>query len=134
MNERQNSQYGFFPRPCMAGEIIYVQGEEQARSYPGNPGETLRFMDVSGKWAYIKAMPYNPQMPYTFQRIKMVYEPIEESQLYGVDRNDFVTQDQLNAVANKLDLVLERLENRRGKEDRKYDERKQPNGNSATGG
>lgn len=112
--QQPNDIYAMYPRPCGAGEFIYVCGEDMARRYPLTPGAVGRFIDTTCNYSYIKRMQYDG-INFEFTRVKMVPEAPPVQQVSGqTDFSNFVTQDQLNDLNGKLDTVLAALSNQKG--------------------
>ena len=114
MNNVDGLYNSMFPRPCAAGEYIYVQGIEQVRNYPVIPGQTQRFMDVTGLLGYIKSQPYDPHAPYDLKIINMTIEddPLTK-QPAAQPMQNYVTMDQFNSLTEKIDKLLDWNEQKR---------------------
>ena len=111
-----NNFYSMYPRPCAAGEFIFVQGPEMARTFPVAPGNTVRFIDMSSNYMYVKRVPYEPGADFDFIWIKMEVEEHQEparKQQQQIDTSNFVTVEQFNSLNNKLDSLLSAVTERK---------------------
>lgn len=126
------------PRPCAPGEYIYVNGEEMAYNYPVVAGDTVRFIDVSGKFDYIKHVPMDLRLPFDFIRVKKEFEVVQSSnppqvQQPQVDMSNYVTKEQFDSVTEKLNTILANMQdNQRYNGKRNHDRDKEVNPNAGT--
>lgn len=62
------------PRPAIQQGLVLVQSEQEARSYPVAPGNSITFKDESGPYCYVKTMGFNQLDRPSFERYRLVKE------------------------------------------------------------
>ena len=61
-------------RPTVQQGFVLVQSEQEARSYPVAPGNSITFKDESGPFCYVKTMGFSQLDRPTFERYRLVKE------------------------------------------------------------
>lgn len=83
-NAQQQSQQMQQPAIQQSGFVL-VQSEQEARSYPVAPGNSITFKDESQPYCYVKTMGFNQLDRPTFEKYRLVKEdaPAESSASSG---------------------------------------------------
>lgn len=104
------------PAQQQAGSgIIWVQGEAGAKSYMVAPGNSVLLMDSEGSTFYLKSADANgmPGMR-TFDYAERTAAPVQQAQAPAAD---YVTREEFNALAAKLEAMTAPSRRRGAKED-----------------
>lgn len=91
--------------------IIWVQGEEGAKAWRVDPGTTVMLMDSDCNSFYLKSAD-NSGMPMPlriFDYTERVSAPKTPLQAQSTQQADYVTRDEFNALADKLERQMEAL-------------------------
>lgn len=98
--------------------FVLVQSEQEARSYPVAPGNSITFKDESQPFCYVKTMGFNQLDRPTFERYRLVKEdsPVTaqnaptSANSADVDKNAaYALRSDLGAIWSEIDAIKERL-------------------------
>lgn len=94
--------------------FVLVQSEQEARSYPVAPGNSITFKDESQPYCYVKTMGFNQLDRPTFERYRLVKEDIPETAQKSPVSNDsanktndvdFATKTEVDEIWRELDGI-----------------------------
>lgn len=98
--------------------FVPVRSEQEARSYPVAPGNSVTFKDENAPYCYVKTMGFNQLDQPTFERYRLVKEdipvaaanaPTSES---GNDKGkvtDYALKSDIEAIRGELDDINAKL-------------------------
>lgn len=92
-------------RPTMQSGFVVVQSEQEARSYPVAPGNSITFKDESGPYCYVKTMSFNQLDRPTFERYRLVKEEAPQEANNGLVAADKAQGSNDIAYALKSDVA-----------------------------
>lgn len=108
MHQPTTQQSGFVP----------VRSEQEARSYPVAPGNSITFKDENAPYCYVKTMGFNQLDQPTFERYRLVKEdtpttaqndPVSaESEQVRKDA-PYALKSDLEAIWDELDALKEKV-------------------------
>ena len=83
--------------------FVTVRGENEAKSYPIAPGNSITFKDETAPYIYTKTMGFSQLDRPSFEKYKLVKEDVEEV----VDNPNLI--DELKSRINELNNELDEL-------------------------
>ena len=97
---QNNAQYG---QAVQGGSLVWVQGENAAKSYPITPNSTIMLMDSESQKFYLKSadssgMPL-PLRIFEYSEISEKTEPEPKSE---INLDNYVTRDELDRRLSEL--------------------------------
>ena len=113
---QQTAQVQQSPSIQQSGFVL-VQSEQEARSYPVAPGNSITFKDESQPYCYVKTMGFNQLNRPTFERYRLVKEdsPVAaQNATTSADSADG-SKDTAYALKSDLDAIWGELDSLRGK-------------------
>ena len=113
---QQTAQVQQSPSIQQSGFVL-VQSEQEARSYPVAPGNSITFKDESQPYCYVKTMGFNQLDRPTFERYRLVKEdsPVAaQNATTSADSADG-SKDTAYALKSDLDAIWGELDSLRGK-------------------
>lgn len=79
MNNYYNPYQQVYPQqPTQTSGFISVRNEQEARSYPVAPGNSITFKDETSPYVYTKTMGFSQLDRPSFEKFKLVKEDAEE--------------------------------------------------------
>ena len=84
--------------------LVLVQSEQEARSYPVAPGNSVTFKDERGPYCYVKTMGFNQLDQPLFEKYRLVKEDAPEIAPESSVAKDGAVADKESAYALKSDL------------------------------
>lgn len=114
-------QYPVYPQPIMPaqqtqapmqiqnGGFVSVRNENEARSYPVAPGNSITFKDETAPYVYTKTMGFSQLDRPIFEKFKLVKEDAPEAQ--NLPQND---DFDIKAMSNSLSELKDEIEDVRG--------------------
>lgn len=84
--------------------FVLVQSEQEARSYPVAPGNSVTFKDERGPFCYVKTMGFNQLDQPLFEKYRLVKEDAPEIASGSSVAKDSASNDKESAYALKSDL------------------------------
>lgn len=94
--------------------FVLVQSEQEARSYPVAPGNSITFKDENAPFCYVKTMGFSQLDRPTFERYRLVKEDIPETAQKSPVSNDstnkandvdFATKTDVDEIWRELDGI-----------------------------
>lgn len=95
--------------------FVLVQSEQEARTYPVAPGNSITFKDETAPFCYVKTMGFSQLDRPTFERYRLVKEDIpSEAPTTGENAEtgktaDYATKDDLAAIWKELNAIKEKV-------------------------
>jgi hypothetical protein len=98
--------------------FVLVPSEQEARSYPVAPGNSITFKDENAPYCYVKTMGFNQLDRPTFEKYRLVKEdgPVTaQNASTSADSADgskdtaYALKSDLNAIWSEIDAIKERL-------------------------
>jgi len=112
----QNPNYGNQYQQAQSNQtsFIGVQNEQEARTYPVAPGNSITFRDESQPYIYTKAMGYSPLDRPTFEKYRLVKEgeanATESSETASkekeIDLSIYATKDEIKPITEQITAIL----------------------------
>lgn len=108
MHQPTIQQSGFVP----------VRSEQEARSYPVAPGNSVTFKDENAPYCYVKTMGFNQLDQPTFERYRLVKEdapttaqnaPVSAESEQVIKESPYALKSDLEAIRGELDTLREKL-------------------------
>ena len=93
------------PRPAIQQGLVLVQSEQEARSYPVAPGNSITFKDESGPYCYVKTMGFNQLDRPSFERYRLVKEDAPQEAQSAPQSGEQAGQSSSIAYALKSDVA-----------------------------
>lgn len=93
------------PRPAIQQGLVLVQSEQEARSYPVAPGNSITFKDESGPYCYVKTMGFNQLDRPSFERYRLVKEDAPQEATSATQSGETSGQGSGIAYALKSDVA-----------------------------
>lgn len=111
-------------RPTMQSGFVVVQSEQEARSYPVAPGNSITFKDESGPYCYVKTMGFNQLDRPTFERYRLVKEETPQEAENGPTSADnkkdieapYALKSDIAALWEAVDELKAKADKKRKKE------------------
>jgi hypothetical protein len=103
MPQAYNDPFGSLNATAPAPDILWVQGEAGAKSYPVAPGHSAILMDSEGSVFYIKTLDTSgvPLPLRAFTYVEKNAGPTPANQAASSD-NDYITRKEFEAALAKL--------------------------------
>ncbi|MBO7436040.1 hypothetical protein J6U76_08660 [bacterium] len=92
------------PRPAIQQGLVLVQSEQEARSYPVAPGNSITFKDESGPYCYVKTMGFNQLDRPSFERYRLVKEDAPKEPQSGPQSGEQAEKALSIEYASKADV------------------------------
>lgn len=98
--------------------FVPVRSEQEARSYPVAPGNSVTFKDENAPYCYVKTMGFNQLDQPTFERYRLVKEetpvtaqnaPTAQDSTESGKHTEYALKSDLDAIRNELDALREKL-------------------------
>lgn len=98
--------------------FVPVRSEQEARSYPVAPGNSVTFKDENAPYCYVKTMGFNQLDQPTFERYRLVKEdnpvapvnaPTSESSNSQGKVADYALKSDIEAIRGELDDINAKL-------------------------
>lgn len=115
------------PRPAIQQGLVLVQSEQEARSYPVAPGNSITFKDESGPFCYVKTMSFNQLDRPSFERYRLVKEDTPQEAQSGPQSGEqsgqgsgiaYALQSDVDALRDELEAVKAKLKARAARKQR----------------
>lgn len=115
------------PRPAIQQGLVLVQSEQEARSYPVAPGNSITFKDESGPFCYVKTMSFNQLDRPSFERYRLVKEDAPQEAQSGPQSGEqsgqgsgiaYALQSDVDALRDELEAVKAKLKARAARKQR----------------
>ena len=94
-------------RPTVQQGFVLVQSEQEARSYPVAPGNSITFKDESGPFCYVKTMGFSQLDRPTFERYRLVKEEDAQEPASGPQNRE--SSGQGSGIAYALQSDVDKL-------------------------
>ena len=101
-NAQQQSQQ--MQQPTIQSGFVLVQSEQEARSYPVAPGNSITFKDESQPYCYVKTMGFNQLDRPVFEKYRLVKEDAPSEPLQAPVTQTQLKEDKDIQYALKSDL------------------------------
>lgn len=114
-------------RPTVQQGFVLVQSEQEARSYPVAPGNSITFKDESGPFCYVKTMGFSQLDRPTFERYRLVKEEDAQEPVSGAQGGEasgqgsgiaYALQSDVDKLWDELEAVKEKLKAKVAKKQR----------------
>ena len=92
-------------RPTVQQGFVLVQSEQEARSYPVAPGNSITFKDETAPFCYVKTMGLSSLDRPTFERYRLVKEESPQEPAGGPQGGEPLTESILQGYATKEELA-----------------------------
>lgn len=98
--------------------FVPVRSEQEARSYPVAPGNSVTFKDENAPYCYVKTMGFNQLDQPTFERYRLVKEdvpviaqntPTAQESADSNKHTSYALKSDLDAIWDELDALREKL-------------------------
>ena len=98
--------------------FVPVRSEQEARSYPVAPGNSITFKDENAPYCYVKTMGFNQLDQPTFERYRLVKEdspataqnaPTTKESAEGSKHTDYALKSDLDAIWDELNALRDKL-------------------------
>lgn len=98
--------------------FVPVRSEQEARSYPVAPGNSVTFKDENAPYCYVKTMGFNQLDQPTFERYRLVKEdspvmaqntPTTQESAEGSKHTDYALKSDLDAIWSELEALQDKL-------------------------
>lgn len=115
------------PRPAIQQGLVLVQSEQEARSYPVAPGNSITFKDESGPYCYVKTMGFNQLDRPSFERYRLVKEDAPQEAQSGQQSGEqsgqgsgieYATKADVDALRDEMEAIKTKLKARAAKRQR----------------
>ena len=116
-NAQQQSQQMQQPTIQQSG-FVPVRSEQEARSYPVAPGNSVTFKDENAPYCYVKTMGFNQLDRPTFERYRLVKEdapvtdqnaPTSADGAEGSKDAAYALKSDLGAIWSEIDALKEKV-------------------------
>ena len=116
-NAQQQSNQMQQPAIQQSG-FVPVRSEQEARSYPVAPGNSVTFKDENAPYCYVKTMGFNQLDQPTFERYRLVKEdspataqnaPTSADSADGSKDTAYALKSDLTAIWSELDALKEKV-------------------------
>ena len=106
------------PPAIQQSGFVLVQSEQDARSYPVAPGNSITFKDERQPYCYVKTMGFNQLDQPTFERYRLVKEDdavtaqeahISEKIADKGTNTEYALKSDLTALRDELDALREKI-------------------------
>lgn len=112
-NTYQNLQGGYqTPQNGYQTSFVHVQSENEARSYPVAPNNSVTFIDENKPYLYTKTADASQLGGCRFEKYRLEKEATEGSNSFQEKQynvSDFATKQQIEALEKKISVLEERL-------------------------
>lgn len=118
MNPQQAQTQQMHQPTIQQSGFVPVRSEQEARSYPVAPGNSITFKDENAPYCYVKTMGFNQLDQPTFERYRLVKEDtptmaqngpvIAESEQARKD-TQYALKSDLDAIWDELDTLWEKM-------------------------
>lgn len=114
---QQTAQVQQSPSIQQSGFVL-VQSEQEARSYPVAPGNSVTFKDENAPFCYVKTMGFSQLDRPTFERYRLVKEdtpttpqnaPTSADSTEGDKNTAYALKSDLGAIWSEIDAIKEKL-------------------------
>lgn len=104
--------------PIQQSGFVLVQSEQEARSYPVAPGNSVTFKDERQPYCYVKTMGFNQLDRPTFERYRLVKEdsPVEARETPTTGEKpeagkipEYATKDDVREILGELDALRKKM-------------------------
>lgn len=111
-------------QPIHQSGFIPVQSEQEARSYPVAPGNSITFKDETAPFCYVKTMGFNQLDRPTFERYRLVKEDAPQEAQSAPTTNEtpqqghgstYATKDEISELWAALDALKAQVKTRAAK-------------------
>lgn len=101
--------------------LVLVQSEQEARSYPVAPGNSVTFKDERGPYCYVKTMGFNQLDQPLFEKYRLVKEdspeiasesPLSRDSSASDKELTFALKSDLSAIWSEIDGIKEKMKAR----------------------
>ena len=98
--------------------FVPVRSEQEARSYPVAPGNSVTFKDENAPYCYVKTMGFNQLDQPTFERYRLVKEetpvtaqssPTMEDSAESSKHTPYALKSDLTAIWSELDALKDKV-------------------------
>lgn len=98
--------------------FVPVRSEQEARSYPVAPGNSVTFKDENAPYCYVKTMGFNQLDQPTFERYRLVKEdtpttaqnaPVSAESEQARKDAPYALKSDLDAIRDELDALRDKL-------------------------
>lgn len=91
--------------------FVLVQSEQEARSYPVAPGNSITFKDESQPYCYVKTMGFNQLDRPVFEKYRLVKEddPIQIQPQQTKEESQYAVKSDLSAIWDEINALKERM-------------------------
>lgn len=119
------------PRPAIQQGLVLVQSEQEARSYPVAPGNSITFKDEGGPYCYVKTMGFNQLDRPSFERYRLVKEDAPQEPAGGPQSGEpsgqgsgiaYALQSDVDTLRDELEAVKAKLKAMAAKKQREATE------------
>lgn len=110
----QQSQQQSQHQPIQQSGFVLVQSEQEARSYPVAPGNSVTFKDESAPYCYVKTMGFNSLDRPTFERYRLVKEdmpaeaqesPKKSGNASEGNRPEYALKSEFDALRDEVEAL-----------------------------
>lgn len=118
MNPQQAQAQQMHQPTIQQSGFVPVRSEQEARSYPVAPGNSITFKDENAPYCYVKTMGFNQLDQPTFERYRLVKEdspvtaqnaPTTKESAEGSKHTDYALKSDLDAIWGELDALRDKL-------------------------
>lgn len=118
MNQQQPQTQQMQQPTIQQSGFVPVRSEQEARSYPVAPGNSVTFKDENAPYCYVKTMGFNQLDQPTFERYRLVKEespvtaqnaPTSADSADGSKDTAYALKSDLGAIWSEIDAIKEKL-------------------------
>lgn len=118
MNTQQPQSQQMQQPTIQQSGFVPVRSEQEARSYPVAPGNSITFKDENAPYCYVKTMGFNQLDQPTFERYRLVKEetpvmaqnaPTKQESAEGSKHTEYALKSDLDAIWDELDALREKM-------------------------
>lgn len=118
MNTQQPQSQQMQQPTIQQSGFVPVRSEQEARSYPVAPGNSVTFKDENAPYCYVKTMGFNQLDQPTFERYRLVKEdapvmaqntPTAQDNNESCKHPEYALKSDLDAIWDELDALQKKL-------------------------
>lgn len=95
-------------QPVQQSTFVLVRSEQEARSYPVAPGNSVTFKDESQPFCYVKTMGFNQLDRPVFEKYRLVKEDAPEPEAVS-----YASKDDVEAIWAEVNAIKEKMTERK---------------------
>lgn len=96
--------------PIQQSGFVLVQSEQEARTYPVAPGNSITFKDETAPFCYVKTMGFNQLDRPVFEKYRLVKE--DEKDIPATEHSavkEYLTKSDLDALWGEINALKDKL-------------------------